>query len=182
MNDPIIWTPSTAKVGDLLPKGWKRNPRYSTPSTVDGLKKLIEQFGQYNRILVDGNGIVDGHQRVAAWYKLYGKSFEALTNEANRPLTEKEREDFTLLNHAGGMGFWNFDELTNWEPEALVLGGFDQDALTQTRAEMAFLIEMLGDGEGNSEVPDVDFAEYDETAADDVKMCECPECGHKFPA
>ena len=30
-------------------------------------------------------------------------------------------------------------------------------------------------------VPNVDFPEYDESAADDVKMCKCPECGHEFP-
>jgi hypothetical protein len=28
----------------------------------------------------------------------------------------------------------------------------------------------------------VQFKEYDETAADDVKYCTCPQCGHKFPA
>ena len=30
------------------------------------------------------------------------------------------------------------------------------------------------------EVPS--FREYDEAIADEVKMCTCPDCGHKFPA
>lgn len=29
--------------------------------------------------------------------------------------------------------------------------------------------------------PDVDWKEYDETAADDVEFNECPECGHRWP-
>ena len=102
--------------------------------------------------------------------------------QSSRHLTTEERKQFVLSLHEGAVGQWNFEELGNWEPELLATYGFDQDALDQTRREMAFLIEMLGEGEGDSEVPDVDFAEYDETAADDVKMCECPECGHKFPA
>ena len=29
---------------------------------------------------------------------------------------------------------------------------------------------------------DVEFKEYDESAADDVKLATCPICGHSFPA
>jgi len=29
--------------------------------------------------------------------------------------------------------------------------------------------------------PEVDWKEYDESAADDVEYNECPECGHKWP-
>ena len=29
--------------------------------------------------------------------------------------------------------------------------------------------------------PDVDWKEYDESAADDVEFNECPECGYKWP-
>ena len=28
---------------------------------------------------------------------------------------------------------------------------------------------------------DVEFKEYDESAADDVQMATCPKCGHTFP-
>lgn len=35
----------------------------------------------------------------------------------------------------------------------------------------------LGDA---PELPD-DFKEYNESIVDDVEMCECPNCGHKFP-
>jgi hypothetical protein len=33
----------------------------------------------------------------------------------------------------------------------------------------------------NNQIPDVEFKEYDESAADDVEMCTCPKCGHEFP-
>ena len=29
--------------------------------------------------------------------------------------------------------------------------------------------------------PDVDWKEYDESAADDVEFNKCPECGHTWP-
>lgn len=32
----------------------------------------------------------------------------------------------------------------------------------------------------NEEPPDVEFKEFDETAADEVKMITCPQCGHEF--
>ena len=28
---------------------------------------------------------------------------------------------------------------------------------------------------------DVEFKEYDESAADDVELLTCPKCGHSFP-
>lgn len=34
----------------------------------------------------------------------------------------------------------------------------------------------------SSQAPDVEFKEYGENAADDVKYCTCPACGHQFPA
>lgn len=29
--------------------------------------------------------------------------------------------------------------------------------------------------------PDIDFKEYDESVENEVKYCECPSCGHRFP-
>jgi pimeloyl-ACP methyl ester carboxylesterase len=65
-----------------------------------------------------------------------------------------------VANKAGGG--WDFDTLANeWEKDDLLMWGFEDAEL------------------GIFDTPD--FAEYDESAADDVEMVECPECGHRFP-
>ncbi len=61
---------------------------------------------------------------------------------------------------------------------------FDDDALL---AQLEDLPDLEGTGFelGDLEelrVPDIESPEFDESAADDVKYAECPECGHKFPA
>jgi hypothetical protein len=142
--DPITWTPSTAKVGDLLPKGWKRNPRYSTASTASALAAQLAEFGQYYEVLLDGNGIIDGHQRVAAWAKAHGRDFVVTVKTAERNLTEAEREIFTLRNHAGAMGAWNFEELGNWDIDTLAIGGFGEEMLASLGQQQQFLMELLG--------------------------------------
>lgn len=43
--------------------------------------------------------------------------------------------------------------------------------------EMAALLEQAG-----TELLDVEFKEYDESVADEVKYCTCPKCGERFPA
>jgi hypothetical protein len=146
---PLTWTTSTAKVGDLLPRGWKRNPRYSTASTASALAAQLAEFGQYYEVLLDGNGIIDGHQRVAAWAKAYGKDFVVTVKTADRNLTEAEREIFTLRNHAGAMGSWDFEELGNWELDTLALGGFGEEMLEGLNQQQAFLMELLGKDGGD---------------------------------
>jgi hypothetical protein len=62
----------------------------------------------------------------------------------------------------------------NWNAEQLladVNAGVDLTALFG-KDELA---ELLRDLSG------VEFREYDESIADEVQYCECPQCGHKFP-
>lgn len=98
-------------------------------------------------------------------------------------------------------GAWPCDILDVNDTEAdLILSVFDRisgEATIDPQALMALLgrIEMTAmedDGllallgqmaiESGQEPPDVEFKEYDESAADDVKWLQCPECGHKWPA
>lgn len=75
------------------------------------------------------------------------------------------------------------------EEEALVLASIDplsamagrdteklNELLAQFSVEPGALSDMLGG------IDRVEFKEFDESAADDVKMIECPSCGHNFPA
>jgi hypothetical protein len=176
--DPITWTPSTAKVGDLLPKGWKRNPRYSTASTASALAAQLAEFGQYYEVLLDGNGIIDGHQRVAAWAKAHGRDFVVTVNTAERNLTEAEREIFTLRNHAGAMGAWNFEELGNWDIDTLAIGGFGEEMLEGLNQQQAFLMELLGK---DGVVPNFEpVSEDEQPRLDEKSPVYCPHCGENI--
>lgn len=154
MTEPIIWTPERLPLSALLPKKWKRNPRQSSKRTAENLAATKERFAQPYPILIDLNGdMVDGHQRIDAWAHKWGKDLVVDVSRANREFSEEERQEFVLLFHQGAFGQWDYDALANFDPAQLATFGFDQDALDQTRREMAFLIEMLGEGftEGEGE-------------------------------
>ena len=53
------------------------------------------------------------------------------------------------------------------------------DLLRDVSTGDAALQAMLSDLAGAA--PDIEFKEYDESTADDVQYCECPNCGHRFP-
>ena len=63
------------------------------------------------------------------------------------------------------------DELLRLELLDLKETEFDLELLGIDAAELADIT--LG--------PDVEQREYDESAANDVKMVTCPSCGHSFP-
>jgi hypothetical protein len=68
-----------------------------------------------------------------------------------------------------------------------ISGEFTEDALAQLKEledEAAFELLALDELEkelGESTSGGVNFPEYNEDAANDVKYVECPSCGHKFP-
>lgn len=55
--------------------------------------------------------------------------------------------------------------------------------LSSVQSSEAAVQAMLNDLAVNAGIvpPDIDWREYDESAADDVEYNECPECGHKWP-
>jgi hypothetical protein len=62
---------------------------------------------------------------------------------------------------------------------ALQSEDFDLAAVGYSDEELQGLIDGLADRALDSEA---DGKEYDESVADEVKYCECPSCGHKWPA
>ena len=82
--------------------------------------------------------------------------------------------DFTALDIAG---LWEpagyaalLADLAKQGEIPVGMDGDDVDALLRELAQEAGITP-----------PDVEFKEYDESAADDVQYCECPNCGHTFP-
>jgi hypothetical protein len=60
------------------------------------------------------------------------------------------------------------------------------EALRQLQVAMPALLAGLDEVQAEFDaamaaVPEVDFKEYDESVADEVQYCECPNCGHRFP-
>lgn len=159
MTDPITWTESRRRLGDLSP--WPRNPRQIKLPQAKRLLESVQEFGQVETLAVSPDGdIYNGHQRLNVLMQQYGPDYEVDVRVSSRPLSEKEREKLTVYLHKGAAGEWNFDLLAN---------EFDVDELI----EWGFEAGELGIAP--------DWREYDETAADDVAYVECPECGHKFP-
>jgi hypothetical protein len=161
MSD-ITWTNDTRRLQDLVP--WEHNPKRMTKKQADGLRLSIERFGFAVPFLVSPDGdIYDGHQRQALMgaIKQYGPNAVVDVRVSSRPLTDDERRELVVRlkqNQAG----WDFDMLPNlYDKEELLEWGFEEGEL------------------GLWDAPE--FKEYDESAADDVEMIECPECGHTFP-
>lgn len=142
----INWTNDTVALGDLKP--WGHNPRRSTKKQARALLDSMAEFGQVQTIAIGPEGeVYDGHQRLSALLTVHGKGYEVDARRSDRALTDDERRRLVVKLHAGAMGEWDFEELGNWDMSLLVENGFDQDALDATRQEMAFLIEMLGEGD-----------------------------------
>ena len=86
-------------------------------------------------------------------------------------LTEKQRRAYVIAdNKIAQNSLWN--------------DGFLRLELTDLK-ELGANLELLGfDPMEIADITlgkDVDFKEYDESAADDVQMITCPECGKSFP-
>jgi ParB-like chromosome segregation protein Spo0J len=146
-----------------------RNPRMHSDEQVAQIAASIKEFGFTNPILLDGdNGIVAGHGRLAA-AKLLGLEKVPCIDLSH--LSDEQKRAYIIADNKLALNAgWNEDllrlELTDLKEMGanLQLIGFD----TMELADI-----MLG--------KDVEFKEYDESAADDVQMVTCPKCGNSFP-
>ena len=168
-------------IDDLRPADY--NPRAMTAEAADGLRESIQEFGDIGGIVWNARSkhLVCGHQRVEQ-LTAAGATFHV---EGGRPylMCGDDRFNVRVVD-------WDLDteqaaNITANNPH--IAGDFTID--------VAGLLDGLRDIDlGQFErlnlddlaldfsLPaDADGQEYDESAADDVKMTECPSCGHKFP-
>jgi ParB-like chromosome segregation protein Spo0J len=154
-------------LGSLIP--YSRNPRTHSEEQIAQIAASIREFGFTNPILIDSNqGIVAGHGRIAAAKEL---GLEKVPCIDLSHLTEEQKRAYIIADNKLALNAgWNEDLLRMELIELKELGanieltGFDPMELADI---------MLG--------KDVEFKEYDESAADDVQMATCPKCGHTFP-
>jgi ParB-like chromosome segregation protein Spo0J len=154
-------------IDELIP--YSRNPRTHSEEQIAQIAASIREFGFTNPILIDSNqGIIAGHGRLAAAKEL---GLEKIPCIDLSQLTEEQRRAYIITDNKLALNAgWNEDllrlELTDLKELGanLELTGFDPMELADI---------MLG--------KDVEFKEYDESAADSVEMITCPECGKSFP-
>jgi len=151
----------------LIP--FARNPRTHSEEQVAQIAASIREFGFTNPILLDGdNGVIAGHGRLAAARLLGLKTVPCI--ELGH-LSESQKRAYIIADNKLALnGLWN-EELLRLELTDLKELGADLELTGFDAMELADI--MLG--------KDVEFREYDESAADDVELVTCPKCGHSFP-
>ena len=152
----------------------------STKAQAQRIIASERKFGQPVPFLlapeVDGRFLLyDGHQRLAAWFTVYGADYEMDAMVSDRALTEAEHKELIITLHTGATGSWNWDALSSWSAGDLQEWGMNGDALKGWNNDANNLKEMLGaEGEESPE-----FKEYDESIANGISICKCPTCGHE---
>jgi ParB-like chromosome segregation protein Spo0J len=151
----------------LIP--FARNPRAHSDEQVAQIAASISEFGFTNPILLDGeNGVIAGHGRLAA-AKLLG--LKAIPCIELGHLSEAQKRAYVIADNKLALnGLWN-EELLRLELTDLKELGANLELIGFDAMELADI--MLG--------KDVNFKEYDESAADNVQLVTCPKCGHSFP-
>lgn len=154
-------------IADVVP--YVRNPRKNTDA-VAKVAASIREFGFRQPIVCDADMVViAGHTRLQAAQSL---GLKTVPVHIARGLSAAQATAYRLAdNRTGQEATWDSNLLTT---ELTALVGLDFD-LTLTGFNPDELARMLG------EAASIEFKEFDESAADDVKYCECPKCGHKFP-
>ena len=154
-------------VESLIP--FARNPRTHSEEQIAQIAASIREFGFTNPVLVDGeNGVIAGHGRLAAARSLGLKTVPCI--ELGH-LTEKQKRALVIADNKLALnGAWNEDFLRVELTELKELGA-DLELIGFDPMEIADIT--LG--------KDVEFRDYDESAADDVQLITCPECGKSFP-
>lgn len=170
-------TKKIERLSDLRPDATNANK--GTQRGRGMVEASLRETGAGRSIVADKDGrIIAGNKTLEAWVDIGGE-IEVVRTDGKR-LVVVQREDLDLSddtgtarklayydNRAGEVGL-------EWDTEQLLAdlsAGVDLSGMFTTE-ELDNLLQTI---------PDVEFKEYDESTADDVEMCECPNCGHKFP-
>jgi ParB-like chromosome segregation protein Spo0J len=148
---------------------YAKNPRTHSDEQIAQIAASIREFGFTNPILIDSRqGIIAGHGRLAAAKEL---GLEKVPCIDLSHLSEAQKRAYIIADNKLALNAGWDDELLRLELTDLKELGVNLDLTGFDPMELADI--MLGD--------DVEFKEYDESAADDVQTITCPQCGHTFP-
>jgi ParB family chromosome partitioning protein len=154
-------------IASLRPCG--RNARTHSGAQIGQIAASLREFGWTNPVLIDEGGtVIAGHARVEAARRLEMAEVPCIVIEG---LTDAQKKACAIADNKLALNAGWDDELLRLELLDLKDLDFNLDLLGFDPDELADI--MLG--------ADVEQPEYDESAADDVKMATCPKCGHSFP-
>ncbi len=155
------------KIGDLKPFG--KNSRTHSEQQIQQIMDSLREFGWTNPVLIDPqNGVIAGHARLEAAKRLQLTEIPCIVLAG---LTETQKRAYVIADNKLALN-------AGWDEELLRLELLDLKDLDFDLDVIGFNAEELADITFGR---DVDQPEYDESAADDVKMVTCPKCGHSFP-
>jgi hypothetical protein len=140
------------------------------------IRQSLEEVGAGRSILVGGddtiiagNGVYEQAQALGLTVREVIAAPDELIAVKRPDLTGEAATRAAIFDNATG-------ETSSW----------DVEALRQLQVAMPALLAGLDEVQAEFDaamaaVPEVDFKEYDESIADEVQYCECPNCGHQFP-
>jgi len=152
---------------------YERNARIIPQKAVDKVAASLKEFGWRQPIVVDPKGIiVVGHARRMGALK---NGWPQVPAHVAKDLTAAQIKAYRLAdNRAHDETSWNSQTL---EIELAELKIHMPD-LTLSSFDLTEIETLIG----TAEIPKSNFREYDESAGDDVKYHECPNCQHRWPA
>lgn len=169
-------------------KQFHKNPRQITTKQFAELKEWLRELGDLSGIVHDLNSdeIIGGNQRgrvfdinsckitmleeylqpdeqgTVGWGFIIWEGKKYAYRQVR--WTEKQCEKANIIANKSGGG-WDFDTLANqWNTEDLLQWGFSE-------YELQIAGVLLDDGK-----------EYDESIADGIEVCRCPNCGNEHAA
>jgi ParB-like chromosome segregation protein Spo0J len=151
-----------------------RNARRHNPRNVGLIADALNEVGAARSIVIDEAGVIlAGNATVEAaaqagieGLRIIDADGDEIIAVRRSNLTPEQKRRLALFDNRAA-------ELAEWDPAILESLVGDTDLTGLFRDDE--LAEIL------SQVPDVEFPEYDESVTDDVAYAECPNCGHRFP-
>lgn len=162
-------TRETRALADL--HAHSRNYQQHPAPQIDRIAQSLRTFGQGRSIVIWHDTIIAGHGVVAAarqlgWTHIQADALDPAMPEATALMYLVADNELSRLADPDQAALAALlQELGQGEDALLAALGWDAGELAALLAGLA--------------VPE--FPEYDESAADDVEMIECPHCGKSFP-
>ena len=158
-------------LSDLTPD--PRNARRHTDRNVGMIRDALAEVGAARSIVIDERGVILAGNATAKAATEAGLKLQVVDADGDSivavrrsNLTAKQKTRLALFdNRAAEEAEWDIDVLSGLNTDGLLDGMWSAE-------ELDALLE---------KVPDVEFQEFDESAADEVAMVTCPHCGGEFP-
>jgi hypothetical protein len=151
-----------------------RNARKHSQDNLDLISDALREVGAARSIVIDEDGVILAGNATVEAAKAAGLTHmqvvdadgETVIAVRRSGLTPEQKRRLALFDNRAA-------ELADWDREVLLALAADTDLSGLWQDDD--LAALLG------EVPQIEFPEYDESAAKEVLSVTCPECGHTFP-